>query len=174
MSSAVTAIFCVIMDGRFNICSECQHQNSLDMWIEIIWSMLFVKWWSSVFMAKISNSKIFWRLVNNNWSKSRSVWKVRETKIYIYNHKSINGIKITVCTVTELHIKFLIMHKALCVLTESFSFADTFGNQIAFKPIATGSVIYESTHFESNRTSSMSQKIQTKHFLWPLKVSSSH
>ena len=66
------------------------------------------------------------------------------------------------------------MHKALCVLTESFSLADTFGNQIAFKPIATGSVIYESTHFESNRTSSMSQKIQTKHFLRSLKVSSSH
>ena len=50
----------------------------------------------------------------------------------------------------------------------------TLRNQIAFKPIATGSVRDENIIFESDRTSSVSEKIQTKQSLRCSKVSSSH
>ena len=43
-----------------------------------------------------------------------------------------------------------------------FGYAKTFQNQKLFKPIAIGKVRVENTNFESNRTSSMSGKIQTK------------
>ena len=50
----------------------------------------------------------------------------------------------------------------------------TFQNQKVFKPIATGIVRDENINFELDRTSSTSEKIQTKQFLLPSKVSSSH
>ena len=68
------------------------------------WNYLKYHLSSSISLAKTSNFKIFWRLVNNNWNKSRSMWKFRETK-NIYNHKSIKGIKVTVHTVMELAYK---------------------------------------------------------------------
>ena len=52
-------------------------------WIAPIWSTIFVNWWSSVFVAKTSILKIFWRLVYNSWSnrsKTKSIWKVWVTK----------------------------------------------------------------------------------------------
>ena len=55
-----------------------------------------------------------------------------------------------------------------------FAYAKTFRNQKVFKPIATGKVRDENINFESNRTSSMSEKIQTKQSLLSSKVSSSH
>ena len=51
-------------------------------------------------------------------------------------------------------------------------YANTFRNQKVFKPIETGKVRDEK--FQSDRTSSMSEKIQTKQFLLSSKVSSSH
>ena len=52
------------------------------------------------------------------------------------------------------------MHKVSYVFTESFACANTFSNQIAFKPIATGSVRDENINknIESDRTNSMSEK----------------
>ena len=50
----------------------------------------------------------------------------------------------------------------------------TFQNQKVFKPIATGIVRDENINFELDRTSSTSEKIQTKQFLLSSKVSSSH
>ena len=55
-----------------------------------------------------------------------------------------------------------------------FGYANTFRNQIAFKPIVTGSARDENTDFGSDRTSSLSGKIQTKQFLRSSEVSSSH
>ena len=46
-----------------------------------------------------------------------------------------------------------------------FGYVKTFRNQKVFKPIATGKVRDENRNFESNRTSSMSEKIQTKQSL---------
>ena len=43
-----------------------------------------------------------------------------------------------------------------------FGYVKTFWNQKAFKPIATGKVREENIKFESNRTSSMLEKTQTK------------
>ena len=43
-----------------------------------------------------------------------------------------------------------------------FGYAKTFRNQRVFKLVATGQVRDENVNFESNRTSSMSEKIQTK------------
>ena len=45
-------------------------------------------------------------------------------------------------------------------------YTNTFRNQIAFKPIATGSVRDENIRFESDRTSWTLEKIQAKQFLW--------
>ena len=52
------------------------------------------------------------------------------------------------------------MHKVSYVLFESFGFANTFRNQIAFKPIATGSARDENINIniESDKTSSVSEK----------------
>ena len=52
--------------------------------------------------------------------------------------------------------------------------AKTFQNQKLFKPIATGKVRDEHITLESNRTSSMSEKIQTKQSLLSVRVSSRH
>ena len=46
-----------------------------------------------------------------------------------------------------------------------FGYANTFGNQIASKPIATGSVRDENMNFDSDRTSSMSERKQRKQSL---------
>ena len=56
----------------------------------------------------------------------------------------------------------------------NFGCANTFWNLRAFKPIATGSIRDENIYFEPNRTSLMSEKIQTKQSLRSSKVSSSH
>ena len=53
-----------------------------------------------------------------------------------------------------------------------FDYANTFQNQKVFKPIATGKVRDE--NMESDRTSSMLEKIQTKQSLLSSKVWSSH
>ena len=53
-------------------------------------------------------------------------------------------------------------------------YTKTFQNQKVFKPIVTGKVRDENINFESNRTSLMSEKIQTKQFLLSSTVSSSH
>ena len=55
-----------------------------------------------------------------------------------------------------------------------FGYANTFRNQKVFKSIATGNVRDEKYKFESGRTSSMSEQIQTKQFLLSSKVSNSH
>ena len=55
-----------------------------------------------------------------------------------------------------------------------FGYANTFRNQKVFKPIATGKVRDENINFESDRTSLMPKKIQTKQSLHSSKVSSSH
>ena len=55
-----------------------------------------------------------------------------------------------------------------------FGYAKTFRNQKVFKPIATGKVRDENINFESNRTSSVSEKIQTKQVLLSSKVSSGY
>ena len=55
-----------------------------------------------------------------------------------------------------------------------FGYAKTFQNQKVFKPIAIGKVRDENINFESNRTSSMLEKIQTKQSLRSSKVSSSN
>ena len=49
-----------------------------------------------------------------------------------------------------------------------------FETKKAFKPIATGKVRDENTNFESDRTSSILEKMQTKQSLLPSKVSNSH
>ena len=46
-----------------------------------------------------------------------------------------------------------------------FGYAKTFRNQKVFKPIAVGRVRDENINLEPNRTSSMSEKIQTKQSL---------
>ena len=46
-----------------------------------------------------------------------------------------------------------------------FGYANTFGNQTASKPIATGSVRDENMNFDSDRTSSMSERKQRKQSL---------
>ena len=46
-----------------------------------------------------------------------------------------------------------------------FGYTKTFWNQNVFKRIATGKAIDKNINFESNRTSSMSRKIQTKQSL---------
>ena len=53
-------------------------------------------------------------------------------------------------------------------------YAKTFQNQKVFKAIATGQVRGENINFESNRTSLMLEKIQTKQPLQSSKVLSSH
>ena len=53
-----------------------------------------------------------------------------------------------------------------------FGYANTFRNQKVFKLIATSKVRYENINFESDRTSSMLEKIKTKQSL--LYISSSH
>ena len=55
-----------------------------------------------------------------------------------------------------------------------FGYAKTFRNQNVFKPIATDKVRDENINFESNRTSSLSEKTQTKQSLLFSIVSSSH
>ena len=55
-----------------------------------------------------------------------------------------------------------------------FGYANTFRNQKVLKPIVTGKVRDENIKFESDRTSSVSEKIQTKQSLLFSKVSSSH
>ena len=55
-----------------------------------------------------------------------------------------------------------------------FDHANTFRNQKVFKSKAAGKVKDESIIFESDRTSSISEKIQTKQFLLTSKVSRSH
>ena len=55
-----------------------------------------------------------------------------------------------------------------------FGYAKTSQKQKVFKPIATGKVRDENVNFESNRTSSMSGKIQTKQSLLSPRFSSSH
>ena len=55
-----------------------------------------------------------------------------------------------------------------------YGYTNTFKNQIAFKPTATGKVRDENINFESDGTSSMSKKIQTKQSSLFSKVSSSH
>ena len=55
-----------------------------------------------------------------------------------------------------------------------FGYVNTFWNQIASKPIAAESVRNENINFDSDRTSSRSEKIQTKQSLQSSKVSSSH
>ena len=55
-----------------------------------------------------------------------------------------------------------------------FGYEKTFWKQNVFKPIATGKIRDENVNFESNRTSSMSEKIQTKQSLLSPRVSSSH
>ena len=49
-----------------------------------------------------------------------------------------------------------------------------FETKKAFKPIATGKVRDENINFESDRTSSILEKMQTKQSLLPSKVSSNH
>ena len=98
-------------------------------------------------------------------------------------------------------IKFLVMNKVSDVLPERFNqdplesyfckqyppgvwkdklplyglvYSNTFQNQKVFKPIATGIVRDENINFELDRTSSTSEKIQTKQFLLSSKVSTSH
>ena len=93
------------------------------------------------------------------------------------------------------------MHKVLCMLGKSFSwspletsfcrqhpsgaekdklplydfgYANNFRNQKVFKPTATGKERDENVNFESDRTSSMLGKIQTKQTLLSSKVSSKH
>ena len=51
-------------------------------------------------------------------------------------------------------------------------YANNFRNQKLFKPVATGKV--GDKNLESDRTSSLSEKIQIKQFLLSSKVSSSH
>ena len=99
------------------------------------------------------------------------------------------------------HVKFSIMNKVSDMLAErfgqnplesyfckerppgawkdklplyDFGYANTFQNQEVFKPTATGKVRDENINFESDKTSSMSEKIQTKQSLLSSKVSSSH
>ena len=55
-----------------------------------------------------------------------------------------------------------------------FGYAKTFQNQKVFKPIAIGKVRNRNINFESNRTSLVSEKIQTKQSLLSSRVSSSH
>ena len=55
-----------------------------------------------------------------------------------------------------------------------FGYTKTFWNQNVFKRIAAGKARDKNINFESNRTSSMSGKIQTKQSLLSSKVSSSH
>ena len=56
-----------------------------------------------------------------------------------------------------------------------FGYANKFQNQIAFKPILTGSVRDKNTNFQSNRTSSLPEKkSETKQSLRSLKVSRNH
>ena len=55
-----------------------------------------------------------------------------------------------------------------------FTYAKTFRNQKVFKPIATGKVGDENINFESNRTSLVSEKMETKQSLLSSKVSYSH
>ena len=55
-----------------------------------------------------------------------------------------------------------------------FSYAKTFRNQKVFEPVATGKVRNENIIFESNRTSSMSEKTQRKQPLLSARVSSIH
>ena len=55
-----------------------------------------------------------------------------------------------------------------------FAYAKTFRNQKVFKPIATGKVGGENINFESNRTSLVSEKMETKQSLLSSKVSYSH
>ena len=55
-----------------------------------------------------------------------------------------------------------------------FGYPKAFRKQKVFKPIASGKVRDENINFESNRTSSMSEKIQTKLSLQSPRVSSSH
>ena len=55
-----------------------------------------------------------------------------------------------------------------------FGYAKTLQNQKVFRPTATVKVKGKNMNFESDRTSSMSRKIQTKQFLLSSKVSSSH
>ena len=55
-----------------------------------------------------------------------------------------------------------------------FDYANTFRNQKVFKPITIGKVRDENINFESDRTSAMSEKIQTEQSLLSSKVSNSH
>ena len=55
-----------------------------------------------------------------------------------------------------------------------FSYANTFWIQNVFKPISTVKVRDENINFESDRTSSMSEKIQTIQSMLSSKFSSSH
>ena len=119
-SSTATATFCLIMDKLFDICHECQQHNSLDTCIETTWSTIFVNWWFLVFVAKISNFNLFSRLCKNNWSMTRTIRKVRETKKNLCNDKSIQSIKIIKILSWNKHIKFLIIHKVSCVLAKRF------------------------------------------------------
>ena len=57
-------------------------------------------------------------------------------------------------------------------LLYNFDYANTFQNQKVFKPIATVKVRDES--FVSDRTSSVSEKVQTEQSLLSSKVSGSH
>ena len=55
-----------------------------------------------------------------------------------------------------------------------FGYANTFWIQNIFKPMATGKVRDENINFESDRTNSMSEKIQTKQSLLSSKASRRH
>ena len=55
-----------------------------------------------------------------------------------------------------------------------FDYTNKFQNQIAFKLIVTGSLRDENTNFQSDRTSSIPEKIETKQSLRSLKVSRNH
>ena len=157
-----TAIFCLVIDKLLDICHEYQQHNSFDTWIETTWITIFANWWSLVFVAKISNFNIFWKLLKNNWSKTRSIQTSQRNKKCLYNHKSVKGIKINIHTAIE---QASIMNKVSDVLPEKFNqdpletyfckqhppgawkdklplyafgYDNSFQNQKVFKSIATG------------------------------------
>ena len=76
----------------------------------------------------------------------------------------------------KIHHKFTFANNILLGLEKINypSYAKTFRNQKMFKSIATDRVRVENINFESNRTSSMSEKIQTKQSLLSSEVSCIH
>ena len=81
-SSAVTAIFCLIMDELFDISNECEHLDTLidDSWFS---------WLKYQILKQIEDYL-------TTLEVRQGAYKKPEKQKRLYNHKSTNSIKITV------------------------------------------------------------------------------